>query len=325
MLVVRLLGASICSTCPIDIGIFLFSLILFFPGNAAFIEYYFTIGSPFSFFFLLSPLLYLSIHHPRFFLSSLLSARGTMHESFDGVDFLDISDLSHEDAEAYVVKYRYNGQLFSVLISTTPPEGCEREGAIELSWIDRLWDLSSHLGEDHARLVEQDQGEMEIAREIRNAVFPTLERLAPSPTLAGDSEPGPVQKSVAEYLFPSCIRLELVTKNGELEVLSGHGEELDRKRMVVPWSVMGEIGFERGSVPVFDARDVLLGPRLVTSPLLMDVFDVSVLGAEERVVGKLGCAMDDSQQAMRREMEIYGRLRKSSLDFEARVPELKGG
>ena len=248
-----------------------------------------------------------------------------MPTSFDGVELLQIKDLSHETTEAHVVHYRYNSQLFAVLISTTPPEGCEREGAIERSWIDRLWDLSRHIGVDHddARLWEQIKGEVEIAKQIRDVVFPTLERLAPSPTPAA-CELGPACNTVAEYLFPHRIRLELVTRNGELEVLLGHHEELDRTRLVVSWNAMCEIGFEPGSVPTFAAKDVSLGSRVVMGPPLMEVFDVSVPGMDQNVVGKIICTMDDLQEDIKREMEIYGKLKKLSLDPEIRVPEFKG-
>lgn len=150
-------------------------------------------------------------------------------------------------------------------------------------------------------------------------VFPTLERLAPSPAPAASGS-DPVRNTVAEYLFPHRIRLELVTKNGKLEVLSGHHEELDRIRLVVPWSAMCEIGFQLGSVPTFAAKDVSLGSRLLRGPL----FHVSVPGMDETAVGKLAPTMDYFQQSIRREMEIYGKLKKVSLDPETRVPEFKG-
>ncbi|KAL2128477.1 hypothetical protein VTI74DRAFT_9129 [Chaetomium olivicolor] len=245
-----------------------------------------------------------------------------MSNSFDGFDFLHFHNLSDEATEAYTAHYRYNSQLFSVLISTTPPEGCQREGAIELSWIDRLWDLSSHPGDVHTQLLRQIEGELEIAREIKDVIFPTLERLAPSTPAA--SESSQVRNTVAEYLFPHRISLEVVTKDGKLEVLPSHHEELDRIRIVVPWSAIREIGFEPGSVPTFAAHHVSLGSRLVVGPALMDVFNVSVLGIDKELVGKLGRTMGDFQHSIKREIEIYGKLRNLNLDPEIRVPEFKG-
>ena len=42
------------------------------------------------------------------------------------------------------------------------------------------------------------------------------------------------------------------------------------------------------------------------------------------MVGKITCTMDDFQEDIKREMDIYGKLKKLSLDPEIRVPEFKG-
>ncbi len=246
-----------------------------------------------------------------------------MSASLGAVEFLNLDNVSHKTTQAYVVHYRYNTQLVSILISTAPPEGCEREDAIELPWIDRLWDLSSHDGQEQARLSKQVHDQAEIAREIRDVVFPTLKRLAPSPTFAAPSDSARPARhtTVAKFLFPHRIRLELVTKNGKLEVLLGHHEELDWVGLAAPWSALGELGLDLGSVPTFAAEDVSLGSRVVMD---MDVFDVSVPEMSEDVVGKFECAVDPFQRSFKREIGIYGKLRNLSLDAETRVPELKG-
>ncbi|KAH6842289.1 hypothetical protein B0I37DRAFT_195284 [Chaetomium sp. MPI-CAGE-AT-0009] len=247
----------------------------------------------------------------------------SLSNKFGDVEFLRFHELTDETTAAYTAHYRYNNQLFSVLFSTTPPEGYEREEAIEPLWIDRLWDLSSHFGDVHAQVLEQVYGELEIAREIKDLVFPTFQRLVPGPSPAA-SELGRVQNTVAEYLFPHRIALEVVTKDGKLEVLSGHHRDLDRARVVVPWDAVREAGVEPGSVPTFDAHHVSLGSRLVTTPAPPDVFNMSVVGMDHELVGKVAGNVGALRACIQREIEIYGKLNKLDLHPEARFPEFKG-
>ncbi|KAK3291515.1 uncharacterized protein B0H64DRAFT_330262 [Chaetomium fimeti] len=212
-----------------------------------------------------------------------------MSDSFDHVKFLDFHNLTNETTEAYTAHYQYNNQVFSVLISTTPPDGYDSQGAIEFLWIERLWDLSSHHSNVHAQLLRQLDGELEIAREIQDVVFPMFEHLSSSSTPTA-SESDRIGNTVAEYLFPHRINLEVVTKEGKLEVLSGHHEDLDRARIAIPWSAVREAGVEPGS----------------------------------EVVGKLGRSMGEFRVSMKREIEIYGKLKKLDLHPEARFPEFKG-
>lgn len=56
----------------------------------------------------------------------------------------------------------------------------------------------------------------------------------------------------------------------------------------------------------------------------MEIFDVSIPGMDEKVVAKVGRSMDGRQQSLKRELEIYWKLKNLTLDHETRVPEFKG-
>jgi hypothetical protein len=69
----------------------------------------------------------------------------------------------------------------------------------------------------------------------------------------------PARQTIEAYLFPDSIKLELVTKDGKLEVVEGHHLELKPHQRAMPWGEMVKLGFEPGSVPTFPAEDVVLG------------------------------------------------------------------
>ncbi|KAK3299654.1 uncharacterized protein B0H64DRAFT_317228 [Chaetomium fimeti] len=229
--------------------------------------------------------------------------------------------MSSGEISAFVANYRYNGQLFAVLISDEPPEPYELDDSIEGAWIEHLNDLSYHDGEDDALHMKQIDGLVEAERKILDVVFPTLEKLAPVP-LPTSPHPDSATKTIEEYLFPTCVRLELVTKDGMLKVISGHHREMERAGCVIPWSEMGKIGVEPGSVDLFPADHVLLGSRLVMGQHMRHVYDVTISGVEKNLVGKLVSAL--FHRAFLREVEIYGKLKGLKLDPEIRIPEFKG-
>ncbi|KAL2171361.1 hypothetical protein VTG60DRAFT_3003 [Thermothelomyces hinnuleus] len=241
----------------------------------------------------------------------------------DGVDFLGFYNLTNEETEAFTAHYRYNGHLFSVLMSNSPPEGYEQAGGIEHLWMDRLLDLSFHHGDVLTQLRRQVEGELEVARELKDVVFPASERLvlAPAPAVPESSQ---ARTNIAQYLFPHRIYLEVATKNEKLEVLPSHHEDLDQSRILVPRSAISEVGFELGSLPSFAAHHVSIGSRLVVDPAPMEIFNVSVPGINEELVAKVAPRVGHTWHGIKREIEIYARLRGSQLDPEVRVPEFKG-
>lgn len=210
------------------------------------------------------------------------------------------------------------------MISTTPPEGCEEyEESIEYAWITHLRKLQRFTRRDDEPLKDKRQrserlidGMHEIAREIRDAIFPTLRRLAPSPAHATtELESGPVRKTVAQFMFPRSIKLE---------VLAGHHEELDQVCLVVPWATMREIGFEPDIVPTFAAEDVLLERRRLASGLYVYDFAVPVMDEKTAVVGKIVRPWVYTQQRFRRELEIHRQLMRLNLNPATKIPELIG-
>lgn len=241
----------------------------------------------------------------------------------DGVDFLGFYDLTDEETEAFTAHYRFNGRLFSVLMSSSPPEGYKQAGGIEHLWMDRLLDLSSHHGDVLTLLRRQVEGELEVARELKDVVFSAFERLAlpPAPAVPESSQ---ARTTIAQYLFPHRIYLEVATKNEQLEVLPSRGEDLDQSRILFPRSAISEIGFELGSLPSFAAHHASIGSRLVVHPTPMEIFNVSVPGMNKELVAKVAPRVGDSWHGIKREIEIYARLRGSQLDPEVRVPEFKG-
>ncbi|KAH6637290.1 hypothetical protein F5144DRAFT_620316 [Chaetomium tenue] len=164
-----------------------------------------------------------------------------------------LHDMSSEKITAYMAKYPYNGQLFSVLISDRAPEPYQpHSNSIEGAWVDVLEDASYHDGKDPQKTLQQLRMENEVERKMLEVVFPTLQELAPAPT-------------IEEYLFPNCVKLELVTKDGKLEIIPGHHIDVERARYVIPWSEMEKAGFQPGDpeVEIYGKlKGLELGPEI---------------------------------------------------------------
>ncbi|KAL1841968.1 hypothetical protein VTJ49DRAFT_6291 [Mycothermus thermophilus] len=259
-----------------------------------------------------------------------------------GLSYHSVEHLSDGNSWGFSIHYHYNNQGFAAVISTSPPAGFDSETAIERKWLDRLWELSTHdsVPEDEGdeqilqRLQKQSEGEQEVAREIADLILPTLQRLAGPPLAAPPPPPKPTPEeleqqrvtgpphgttTVSDLLFPPCTLLEVVTKDGTLEVLSDRTEELRAKAHAIPWAVLREeMGVEPGFVPSFSAKDVVFrrpGPGV-------GVYYASVPGSDEELIGKLTDSFD--KRFLEKELEKYVKLWKASLDPEARVPKLKG-
>ncbi len=223
--------------------------------------------------------------------------------SFDDVEFHGREQVAHNGGTGYRLDYVYDKRHFSVLISDAPPKDCDRGlHAIEQGWLNRMG----------------NQGErLKIAKEIKDNAFPTLKNLISSEELA-PIYPGTVE----DYLFPRCVRLELVTRHLKPKVRVQNRGEPDRTRQVIPWTIMLEIGITPESVPCFAANATLLDE----SALAENIFDIWLPTEPPRkVIGKFIPLNDEGQLSMlKREMEIYAKLKRLSLDHETRVPELKG-
>jgi hypothetical protein len=208
----------------------------------------------------------------------------------DGVTYREVAeDLTdwHADVSRYALVYYYNGKSFTAVIAFDPHDP---PTTTEGKWARNLLDLSYCPGPmDREHLVKQHEGEKEIAKEIADAIYPTLQRLAGPPQPRSppteeqlqeiaermarkkeemqqhhveESHPRDLDNpvTVAEHYFPAndTTFLEVVTKDGTLQV-----REFDKDprvpHRVISWDLLREkTGIEPSSFPTFSDEEVVL-------------------------------------------------------------------
>ena len=236
---------------------------------------------------------------------------------------LGVNDLTDHEDPAFTCSYVCGGKTFQVLVTDNPPPGYDRDAA-EVGWIDQLIELSMHDGADRDKLEAQRFFSQGLAADIRAIVLPTLLELAPP--RAGSPPPrnpfaGP--HTVREDLYPDVVKLQLVSRGGNFELIPGHDAErsLDEPEPVTS-DELQRLGIEEvTSLPTYSDSEVLLLSRLEGGA---NAYDATIGGGAETAVCKL--ASDWFRRAFLRELEVLAKIRKvqKNLDTRIRVSVLKG-
>lgn len=227
----------------------------------------------------------------------------------------------------YGIKSRFTcgGKEFVILMTDDPPPGCDQENAIEVEWARQGSELTLLDHNDIANSKRHDRFLDEMGEKIRQIAIPTLLKL--SPPLPGAIPPKNAYysfrpKTAQEHFCPDYVELQLVTRNGRLELIPGHHSR-DPGDVTVPFSLrdLRDLGLDELDIlpNTFPAADVLLTSRFHSQT----AFEASVAGlVGVKVVCEMLHAAFNSDIA--RQIKMLTKIRKAHLDAEVRVPALRG-
>ncbi|KAK5655181.1 hypothetical protein OQA88_6080 [Cercophora sp. LCS_1] len=180
---------------------------------------------------------------------------------------------------AFTATYLYATKRFEILVTDNPPPDCDREG-LETGWARTTEDVCFHNRDAHHPTARHEAFLNEIAGKIKAIATPAFIELVDKqpgfhdPTPTGDELP----ETVEGYLFPETVKLQLVTRNGVMQVVQGHYSGGPKPPRPVSWKKVEELAL--GGVEKVPVGQVRLVAR--TSPTKTE-FDAMIAGPDKTV------------------------------------------
>ena len=245
-------------------------------------------------------------------------------------DTFPIYDGVSNSVRGFLMWYFCGGKRFQVLLSKVPPVGHERESAIEVEWVKVINETRSQGG-------PLTEFELMVTEKIKELAIPIMVEMAPPST----AEPPTVEvgrrklPQTAEQLvdlYLNTVKLQLVTRNGELEIIRGHSPDIPSTRslppMPIPWTRLTTLSSsDIQSIPTFPSSKVtLLGQHLYGIKRFHDSdFEATISGSDEPVVCLLTGDTEDLMDSFLYQLAKLIKIRDAGFSVEeVRVPIIKG-
>ena len=243
-------------------------------------------------------------------------------------------------------------EKFLILVTNKPPPGCDQEGAIEVGWLDKMSrsDTEFEFDPTYDRAPDVDADDkrparVNLASRLVNVAFPKMLELSGpiDPQLySAPREKRHEREYVPSYQWP-CIahddffwgtcQLQLVIRNGKLDVIEGHYFG-PRPVAPIPPAEMRALGFhDFDQIPSFQATDVRLTsvygePKLrgSHSSRWYNVTGPGVPGEQGGVTCVMAPSSDQHfmEEYFKPDLEQLASIRNAALDAEARIVPLVG-
>jgi len=243
-------------------------------------------------------------------------------------------------------------EKFLILVTNKPPPGCDQEGAIEVGWLGNMSrsDTEFEFDPTYDRAPDVDADDKRSARvnlasRLVNIAFPKmLEISGPiDPQLySAPREKRREHEYVPSYQWP-CLahsesffdtsKLQLVTRNGKLDVIKGRHLGPCPVEPILP-AEMRALGFhDFDKTPSFQAIDVRLtsvyGEPMLRGSNSSRWYNVTGGGVPGEQGGVI-CVMAPSynqhfmEEYFKPDLEQLASIRNAGLDAEARIVPLEG-
>lgn len=256
--------------------------------------------------------------------------RHPLHDYIVSCEMTPIRDEVSRAVRGFLVWYFCGGQRFQVLVSKVPPVDHDQGDAIEVEWVN-VYSQAMVQGDDD----DDSLGEFEMMAtdRIKELAIPLMVEMAPPSTaepptwkVGGDELPQTVEQLLG--LYWNTVKLQLVTRNGELEVIRGHTPDVSASLPPIPWTRVGSLcSSDIRSIPNFPSTQVTLrGAHFYGIESYSEFeFEATISGSDGPVVCLL---MGDKTLDMNNflhQLEKLVKIRDAGFhDAEVRVPTIKG-
>lgn len=225
---------------------------------------------------------------------------------------------------AFTAVYLCAEKGFEILVTDDPPPGCDgRETALEIAMVDEVEKATEHDGTDPEATERQLEVGEKISAKILEIAAPTILKLAsPVPGAPLPTHPMLGVRTIQDILFPVYIKLQLVTRNGRLELIPGHHKHGQKEDRSLTLQEVRDCGFDDlDTFPTCPASEVLLTSRHQSGGFVYDASVSGILAGSDLVCKVL---TNWFRKPFIRELQTLSKLRNANLDSEVRVSTIKG-